>query len=146
MLGVQRQTFPNSAHLEFPWSAPHNGWEQGFAWIREHTPENAMFALDADYIAMPGENAQNFRAIAERSAPPDYSKDGGATAIAPDLTDEWMDGERLQRHLDRRMASDDTEKLRSAGVNRVVLAPETPTGFVCPYRNQVVKVCQLGKK
>jgi hypothetical protein len=143
MLLVQRQTFPHSAHLELPWSGPGNGWEQGFEWIREHTPENAVFALDADYIAKPGEDTQNFRAIAERSALPDYSKDGGAAAIAQDLTGEWMDGERVQRHLDRRVAADETAKLRSAGVSWVVLAPDTPTNFACVYWNAVLKVCAV---
>ena len=42
-------------------------------------------ALDAQYITKPGEDAQGFRAIAERSALPDYSKDGGVVTNKPEL-------------------------------------------------------------
>ncbi len=93
MLFVQMRTFPDSAHIEFPWESPGsfspgsassgNGWEQGFVWIRNHTPNDAVSALDADYITAAGEDAQNFSAIAERSALPDYAKDGGIATMAP---------------------------------------------------------------
>ena len=48
--------------------------------------------LDSHYITSPGEDAQSFRAIAERSAMPDYSKDGGEASIMPGLTSAWMSG------------------------------------------------------
>ena len=72
---------------------------QAFLWIRGNTPKDALFALDADYINAPGEDAQSFRAIAERSALPDYSKDGGEASIAPDLTAAWSIGQAAQRGL-----------------------------------------------
>src|SRR6202012_1092803 len=99
MLVVQRQTFPNSAHLEVPWRAPQNQWEQAFRWIGKNTPKDALFALDANYITSPGEDAQSFRAIAERGALPDYSKDGGKASIVPELTSDWITGEMAQRGL-----------------------------------------------
>ena len=45
------------------------------------------------------EDAQCFRAIAERSALPDYSKDGGEASIAPELTAEWTIGQAARRGI-----------------------------------------------
>ena len=92
MFFVQRQTYPASAHLELPGRAPRNPWVQAFVWARGHTPQDALFALDAHYITRDGEDAQTFRAIAERSAVADYSKDGGEASITPGLTEAWVRG------------------------------------------------------
>lgn len=99
MLQAERSAFPNSNHAELPWTTPHNAWMQAFLWIRANTPRDALFALDADYINASGEDAQCFRAIAERSALPDYSKDGGEASIAPELTNAWKQGQAAQQHL-----------------------------------------------
>jgi hypothetical protein len=143
MFYVQRQTFPYSAHLEFPWDKPANGWEQAFLWIRGNTPQNAVFALDADYVTSPEEDAQNFRAIAERSALPDYSKDGGVASIAPALTTEWMRGVRIQKELDHASDARRIASLHSAGVDWVVLSQNAATALDCDYANKTVKVCRL---
>lgn len=143
MAAVQWKTFPGSAHLEFPWSAPANAWEQSFLWIRSHTPEDAVFALDANYITLAGEDAQNFRAIAERSALPDYSKDGGIAAIAPDLARNWIYGEKIQHNLNSATDEQRDANLRSASVGWVVLARSTTTTFPCVYSNEAVKVCRV---
>ncbi len=140
---VQWQTFPNSAHIELPWSAPANEWEQGFVWIQDHTPENSVFALDANYISDRGEDAQNFRAIAERSALPDYSKDGGVASIAPDLTNQWIAGEEFQRGLNRTTDAQRIAKLRGSSAQWVVLSQSASTQFFCPYRNSSMKVCRI---
>ena len=79
--------------------AARNLWVQAFVWIRGNTPKDALFALDADYINAAGEDAQCFRAIAERSALPDYSKDGGEASIAPELADAWAIGQAAQQRL-----------------------------------------------
>ena len=68
-------------------------------WISRNTPKDALFAMDADYITKPGEDAQGFRAIAERSVLPDYSKDGGVVANKPLLTGAWMRGQAVQTGL-----------------------------------------------
>jgi hypothetical protein len=143
MLFIQLETFPHSAHIEFPWTPAANEWEQGFVWIRNHTPKNAVFALDSDYITDAGEDAQNFRAIAERSALPDYAKDGGVASIAPDLSREWVAGEDVQQGLDR--ASDGQRKatLRASSAQWVVLSEGASTQFPCLYRNHAMKVCQV---
>lgn len=143
MLVLQLQTYPNSAHIEFPGTTSQNDWEQGFKWISENTPRDALFALDAKYIAAPHEDSQNFRAIAERSALPDYSKDGGLAAIAPALARQWNYGENLQEHLNRESDFDRERKLAPLGVSWIVLSPGVPTDMACPYSNQSMKVCRL---
>lgn len=143
MLFAQRQTFPDSAHIELPWRTPQNQWEQAFVWISRNTPRDALFALDAHYITRPGEDAQSFRAIAERSALPDYSKDGGKASIAPELTPAWMAGETAQTGLSMESDTQRTAALRPLGVTWVVLERGAKTDFACAYANRTVKVCRL---
>lgn len=143
MIFVQCSTFPASAHIEWPGSQPANRWTQAFRWIRNNTPEDALFALDADYISMPGEDAQCFRAIAERSALPDFSKDGGEASINPALTGEWHVGQTAQRRLSQENDTMRRIALQPTGVNWIVLQAYAQTGFVCPYTNEAVKVCRL---
>jgi len=143
--GANRAAFPNSPHIELPWLAPRNPWVQAFLWVREHTPKDALFALDADYINARGEDAQCFRAIAERSALPDYSKDGGEASIAPELTPAWMVGQTAQKNLSA-PGETDTQRvaaLRPLGAGWVVLQSSAVTDFDCLYENAAVKVCRL---
>lgn len=143
MFFVQRQTFPASAHIELPQLAPANPWHQAFDWIRIHTPEDAVFALDANYISADGEDSQCFRAISERSAMPDYSKDGGIASIAPVLTLQWLAGQTAQRDLDSGLGPDQIARLRGQGATWVVLTTRTPVSIPCNYVNSAVKVCKL---
>jgi hypothetical protein len=101
MCFVQRQDFPASPHVELPWRADRNinPWVQAFSWIRQNTPQDSLFALDARYINTEGEDAQTFRAIALRSAIPDFSKDGGEASITPTLALLWQQGARAQKDL-----------------------------------------------
>jgi hypothetical protein len=145
MLFVQIQTYPHSAHLEFPWGTSENGWQQAFLWISDHTPKNALFAVDARYISAPDEDSQNFRAMAERSVLPDFSKDGGVAAIAPELAAQWSYGESLQTHLDRASDSSRVDKLVPLGVDWVVLSNSAETDLPCPYKNKSVKVCRMSE-
>jgi hypothetical protein len=145
MLGVARASFPDCEHLELPGATPHNAWVQAFLWIRDNTPRDALFALDSDYIHAPGEGAQCFRAIAERSALPDFSKDGGEASIAPDLTDAWVEGEEAQSRLSSPEETDAARiaALRPLGVSWVVLQATAATQLACPYRNGAVQVCRV---
>lgn len=143
MFLVQREIFPTSAHIEIPSERQSNAWVRAFEWIRKNTPKDALFALDADYITKPGEDAQCFRAIAERSALPDYSKDGGEAAITPSLTDDWKRGQELQTKLSESSDTQKVTELRQAGVDWVVLARGAVTAFPCNYANEAVKVCRL---
>jgi hypothetical protein len=145
MLATERTAFPNSNHLELPWIAPRNQWVQAFLWVRNNTPKDALFAVDADYINAPGEDAQCFRAISGRSALPDYSKDGGEASIAPELTGEWAKGQAAQQGLSA-LATTDAQRvaaLRPLGVSWVVLHADAATSFDCPYGNAAVRVCRL---
>jgi hypothetical protein len=144
-LATARSAFPNSNHLELPGLAPRNPWAQAFLWVRHHTPNDALFALDADYINAPGEDAQCFRAIARRSALADYSKDGGEASIAPALTAEWVRDQAAQQGLSA-PATSDAQRLASLGplgVTWLVLDAAATTRLDCPYANSAVKVCRL---
>ena len=140
-------TFPNSAHIELPLPEPtrqpENQWEQAFVWGRNNTPVDAVFALDAHYVSLPGEDAQTFRAIAERSALADYSKDGGETAITPDLTSAWLIGQAAQTGLNIATDASRIAALRPLGVGWIILPSASRTSFVCDYANRAVKVCHL---
>jgi hypothetical protein len=143
MFAAARGAFPSSNHLELPGRTARNAWVQAFVWIRENTAKNAMLALDADYINARGEDAQCFRAIAERSALPDYSKDGGEASIAPELTDAWEGGQAAQSGLSGMTDMERLRALRPLGVTWVVLDSRAGTGLCCPYANDSVKVCRL---
>lgn len=143
MFSAERQTFPNSAHLEMPWTTPHNQWEQAFVWIRHNMPKTALFALDAHYITSAGEDAQCFRAIAERSALPDYSKDGGEVSVTPGLASAWESGESAQERISSESDVQRMAALKPLGVNWMVLEKQAKTGVDCPYANATVKVCRL---
>jgi hypothetical protein len=152
---AQRNTFPASHHIELPWRAPANPWSQAFVWVRSNTAEDALFALDADYITTPGEDAQTFRATAQRSALPDFSKDGGEASITPAFTDLWQQSLEAQfavqngTHLIARNSlsrQNDAERdahLRPLGVTWMVLLSDALTDHRCPYNNGTVKVCEL---
>jgi hypothetical protein len=143
MVTTARSAYPHSSHIELPGIATSNQWAQAFLWIRDHTPKNALFALDADYINAPGEDAQCFRAIAERSALPDYSKDGGEASIAPELTTAWKQGQAAQQRLSQKTDAERLAALRPLSVSWVVLEASAATTFDCPYANAAVKVCRL---
>jgi hypothetical protein len=145
MLAAQRSAFPNSTHVELPQMTTPNPWVQAFTWICENTPKDALFALDADYINAPGEDTQSFRAIAERSALPDYSKDGGEASIAPELTEAWTIGQAAQRGLSAPSETDEnrSDALRPLGVTWIVLESGATTSLDCPYRNAAAQVCRL---
>jgi hypothetical protein len=138
-----RLTYPASSHMELPWRGTSNPWVTAFTWIRLNTPKDALFAMDANYISQSDEDAQCFRAVAERSALPDYSKDGGEASIAPDLTEAWVAGQAAQRDLSAIPDAERIQRLRSLGVSWVVLKSAAVTSFECPYRNDAVQVCQL---
>jgi hypothetical protein len=143
MFAASYSADPNSRHLEMPWSVVQNPWSRAFVWIRQNTPKDALFALDADYINAPRENAQCFRAIAERSALADYSKDGGEASIAPALTGEWAAEQQAQKGLSLETDAERVAALKPLGVSWLVLDAAAITGFDCPYRNAAVQICRL---
>jgi hypothetical protein len=150
MVLAERQTFPASSHLELPDAANHykerNPWTRAFLWVRDNTPKDALLALDADYIEKPNEDAQCFRAISERSALPDYSKDGGEASITPELTKDWVIGQAAQTGLSEKTDEVRVQALKPLGVGWVVLEKNAVTGFPCDYANEAVKVCRLSSE
>jgi hypothetical protein len=99
--------------------------------------------MDAQYITQPGEDAQSFRAIAERSVLPDFSKDGGVVTNKPELATEWLRGQEAQARLGTEPDARRIAVLRPLGVTWVVLEREAVTAFACAYANEAVKVCRL---
>jgi hypothetical protein len=153
MFYVQRQTFPASDHLELPSLAannpnsnanpPRNPWTRAFLWARDNTPPDALFALDAKYVNEDGEDAQTFRAIALRSALPDFSKDGGEAAITPALADLWQPAAAAQSHLYTLSDATRDARILPFGATWIVLHSNVPTHHPCPYDNGTVKICRL---
>ena len=145
MFAAQRSQFPASTHVELPWrlEQTQNPWVKAFLWCRDNTAEDALFALDAHYVTAAGEDAQTFRAIAQRSALPDFSKDGGEAAITPRLTEEWAAGYTAQLHLDDLPAAQIRAQLAPYPVNYVILRSSSPAVLSCPYDNGSLRVCKL---
>ena len=143
MYTAQRSIFPASQHIELPWRSPINPWVQAFVWIRLNTPKDAFFALDSDYITTHGEDAQTFRAFAQRSVLPDFSKDGGEASIQPRLASRWFEGQAAGRGLSSATPEDRAARLQPFGVSWVVLRADAATREPCPYVNAAVKVCRL---
>jgi hypothetical protein len=139
----QRLTYPNSGQVEWPGSPPRNSWQQAFLWIRDHTPEGAIFALDNDYIEGAGEDAQGFRATAERSTVADYFKDGGIASNFREAALPWWQGSQATAQLNRASDEQRLTRLLPLGVTWIVLPAQVSTGFPCPFVNEVVRVCRL---
>jgi len=154
MFYAQRQMYPATAHLELPEGALpglalSNPWLEAFAWIRQNTPTDSLFALDPHYVTLPGEDYHGFRALAERSVLADYDKDGGMAARVPHLAPRWLREVTAQSGW-RTFQAADFQRLKSEfGVNWVILSrsdrafSDSPPGWTCPYRNELVAVCHL---
>jgi hypothetical protein len=143
MVTAERRTFPASRHLELPGVMAGNLYEQAFVWISRNTPRDAVFAMDAQYITKPGEDAQGFRAVAERSVLPDFSKDGGMVTNMPELANAWLQGQEAQAGLNTETDEHRLAALKPMGVTWLVLQRSAVTGFACEFANEAVKVCRL---
>jgi hypothetical protein len=143
MFAAQRSTYPASSHVEWPGRTPCNPWQQAFLWIRTNTPEDTIFALDNDYIEWPGEDAQGFRATAERSTVADYFKDGGIASNFPQAAIPWWQGSQATARLNGATDEQRLARLRPLGVDWIVLPAQAKTAFPCPFTNSSVRVCQL---
>jgi len=140
----QRLTYPASDPIEWPGLSPRNAWQQAFLWIRSNTPENAVFAMDADYIVSEKEDAQGFRATAERSSIADSYKDGGVASVFPAAQELWWRQVRLTEKLNQATDVQRKARLLPLGATWILLPVRSATGLPCPYANQAVRVCHLG--
>ncbi len=145
MAYAQFALFPASQHVEWPGVFPKNPWEQAFLWIRSNTPPNAVFALDPRFLAIPGEDHQGFRAIAERSRLADALKDWSDASMYPGLplADECLAQVKAAEGWKHFQLADFTRLERTEGVSWVVLRQPGVPGLACPYRNAAVLVCQV---
>lgn len=143
MYMLQDSQFPSSAHVEWPGYGYDNVWNAAFSWVRLHTPKDAVFALDPDYMLSRREDQHGFRAVAERSVLADAVKDSGVVSLFPGLASEWKDEVNAQtgwRNFGRR----DFERLATRyPVTWIVTATPVPPGLTCPYRNEEVSVCRI---
>jgi hypothetical protein len=139
----QRFMFSHSEHLEFPGRASRNPWLQAFTWIRRNTPKSAYFALDPNYLALPGEDYHSFRALAERSQLADAIKDAAVVTQVPELGPVWtkqVDAQAGWGNFNR----EDFEKLKSQfGVNWLLLSYPPPGRLNCIWHNDRLSVCRL---
>ena len=144
MFAAQRALFPATAHIEWPWAASKNEWEQAFLWIRHNTPTNAVFAIDPFYLGIPGEDTIGFRAMAERSRLADAYKDSGAVSMFPPLADEWWEQFQAQKDWQHFTQADFLRFREKYGVSWAVFQLPEALGLSCPYRNKAVAVCRVG--
>jgi hypothetical protein len=144
MFKLDVAAYPASPHIERPGVQYQGEWLSSFLWIRDHTPKDALFALDAEYFSKPGVDLHGFRAVAERSMLADHQKDGGAASVFPELAERWKEESSVQSdwvHL----SDDRLQALRTQyGVSWVLLENSTPLdGVVCPYSNGQMRVCRI---
>lgn len=143
MFFAQRQTYPASAHLEWPGSTPVNPWLQAFAWIRDHTPTDAYFAAGPDYMRRPGNDYHSFRALAERSVLADRVKDSAVATQVPRLSTRWLDEVEAQRGWEQFTITDFQRLKARFGVNWILTERPVPEGLECPYEGATLLVCRV---
>ena len=142
MFLAQRQLFPATRHLELPGMSPGNSWAQAFDWIRHHTPNDAIFAMDPNYMELAGEDEHGFRELAERSSLANIH-DKGAVSMFPALAQDWYEQDRAQQGW-RGFRIADFERLRrDYGVTWVVLERPGAAALACPFQNDAVLVCRI---
>jgi hypothetical protein len=141
MLSAQEAEFPGCPHFEMPWMKPANPWLQAFAWIRQNTPKDAYFALDPYYLAAPGEDYHNFRALAERSQMADGIKDTSVVTQIPQLAVEWNEELQAQSGWQDFKLADFERLKREFGVDWVLVSYPAPTGLACKWHDTEISVC-----
>ncbi len=144
MFAADTASYPASPHLEVPGVQYRGEWLSSFLWIRDHTPKDAVFALDPDYLLKPGVDLHGFRAIAERSMLADQEKDSGAASVFPELAERWKQESAAQSDW-AHVSEDRLQNLRTQyGVSWVILENSSPVdGVACPYNNGELRVCRI---
>jgi hypothetical protein len=144
MFEVERDIYPNSPHIEWPWvKSSTNAWVNTLLWVRHNTPRNAVFAVDSHYFKDAGVDDHGFRAISRRSELADYFKDGGAVAVFPDLAVEWKQMTNATYGLNHFTAADFTRLAQIYPVTWTVVHGAAPAGMDCPYQQQGYAVCRI---
>lgn len=139
----QRALFPASAHVAWPGVAPKNPWAQAFVWIRKNTPENAVFAIDPEYMDLAGEDEIGFRCLAQRSHLADGVKDNGVVSMFPALAEEWWAQVQAQTPWKSFRAEDFSRLKNTYGASWAVVQQPGVAGLDCLYQNSAVRVCRI---
>ena len=139
---VQWQSFPHSAHVEWPGS-DGNAWTAAFLWARDNTPKDAVFALDPNYMLDPEADLHGFRAIAERSALAENVKDSGVVSLFPQLAGQWKRQVNAQNDLEDFQVADFENLEKEYPVTWIAARQPRPVGLICPYENREVAVCRI---
>jgi hypothetical protein len=142
MVAVDRSAYPASPHIELPGRPSSDPWLAAFAWVRAHTPKDAVFALDPAYMSASGEDAHGFRAVAERSVLPDALKDSGAVSMFPNLAPEWSREVAATQGLNG-FRSADFARLAAQYPVTWTVTTHAPAGMLCPFRKDGIAVCRL---
>ena len=143
MFAAQLALFPASAHVEWPGVTPRNPWAQAFVWIRQNTPVDAVFALDPEYMHIPGEDEIGFRCLAQRSRLADANKDNGVVSMFPPLADTWLEQITAQSPWVKLRVGDLMRLKQMYGVGWVVLQQPGGSALDCPYQNSAVRICRV---
>ncbi len=143
MYVLDRSLYPASEHLELPGRATTNPWVQAFRWTREHTPEDAVFALPPRYLWLPAEDTHGFRALARRSMLADWVKDSGVASVFPQAAPEWAREQQLTHGWESWTAPQFASLATRSPVTWVVVERRQQPGLDCPYANTAVAVCRL---
>lgn len=144
MFFVARATYPNSPQIELPSQTSSNAWVNTLLWVRNNTPQDAVFAVDSRYFMDPDSDVHGFRAVSERSALADYFKDGGVVSLFPSLAEEWKQMSNATYGLNH-FRAEDFRHLKSeySAVSWTVIHGPAPAGLSCPYQQSGYSVCQL---
>jgi hypothetical protein len=157
MFIAQRNEFPASPHIELPGKTTDNSWLKAFEWIKENTPQDALFALDPYYLKRPGEDYHGFRGLAERSMMADYVKDVAVAALSvtartiganrdsatSGVPEVWCAHMAALSGWENFKIEDFRRLKEQFGVTWVILEKPGVDGLICPYENDQLKVCRI---
>jgi hypothetical protein len=142
MAFADHASWPECNRIEWPGVPPANPYQQAFLWIRGHTPQDAVFAFDPQFVYWPGEDEQGFRALTERDHIAD-DKDAGIVAVIPSLARRWAQQRNAAARTNIATDAERCATLLPVGATWLLLPALAPTSLPCPFRNQAVQVCQL---
>ena len=143
MFAVQRDSFRNSNHIDWPGMGLKNQWAQAFLWCDAYTPRDAVFAGDPKYMWLHAEDAYGLRGLARRSLLAEDQKDPGAATVFPSLAATWLEQVQAQRGIERFSAAQFHQLHDRFGVTWTVLPVTATVPLECPYRNEAAQVCRV---
>jgi hypothetical protein len=143
MFFVQMDSFKYSDHIEWPGRTLKNPWAKAFVWSDVNTPQDAVFAIDPNYMGLHAEDGYGMRGLAKRSLLAENQKDPGAATVFPDLAPEWLEQVDAQRGIERFDRTQFHHLNARYGVSWVVLPITATVPLDCPYRNEAAQVCKV---